>query len=149
MPGIKEVTFSAREMEVLALAWQCMETPPKIDMVKLAALTGYTPGSASVTLGNIKRKIKLVGDSAAADASAASLPAPTAPTSTPRKRKTKNPLENKSPTKSAKKSSPAADARSPSASSSSSAAAAAAAPMDPDDEDLDDVVAVKKEEPMF
>lgn len=29
-------------------------------MQKLAALTNYTPASASVTLGNIKRKIKLV-----------------------------------------------------------------------------------------
>jgi hypothetical protein len=88
----KSVTFSPREMEVLALAWQCMETQPKvrlpsvlcippapphhasifiayaltqrqIDMDKLAALTGYTPGSASVTLGKIKQKIKLVGSS--------------------------------------------------------------------------------------
>jgi hypothetical protein len=32
-------------------------------MDKLAALTGYTPGSASVTLGKIKQKIKLVGSS--------------------------------------------------------------------------------------
>jgi hypothetical protein len=35
-------------------------------MVKLASLTGYTPGSASVTFGNIKRKIKLLGEGLAA-----------------------------------------------------------------------------------
>ncbi|KAF9699181.1 hypothetical protein EKO04_003192 [Ascochyta lentis] len=50
--------LTAREMEVLAIAWQCMETEPKIDTHKLAQLTGYTPGSASVTLGKIKRKLK-------------------------------------------------------------------------------------------
>jgi hypothetical protein len=36
-------------------------------MVKLASLTGYTPGSASVTFGNIKRKLKLLGEGLAAD----------------------------------------------------------------------------------
>lgn len=35
-------------------------------MNKLAQLTGYTPGSASVTFGNIKRKIKLLGEGVAA-----------------------------------------------------------------------------------
>ncbi|EFQ91521.1 hypothetical protein PTT_11612 [Pyrenophora teres f. teres 0-1] len=57
------VTFTPREMEVLALAWHCMESQPKIDMNKLASLTGYTPGSATVTFGKIKHKIKLIGDS--------------------------------------------------------------------------------------
>ncbi|OAL05847.1 hypothetical protein IQ06DRAFT_332238 [Phaeosphaeriaceae sp. SRC1lsM3a] len=67
------IQFSPREMEVLALAWQCMEAQPKIDMAKLASLTGYriassqTPGSASVTFGNIKRKLKLLGEGLAAD----------------------------------------------------------------------------------
>jgi flagellum-specific peptidoglycan hydrolase FlgJ len=36
-------------------------------MVKLASLTGYTPGSASVTFGNIKRKLKQLGEGLAAD----------------------------------------------------------------------------------
>jgi len=36
-------------------------------MNKLASLTGYTPGSASVTFGNIKRKIKLLGEGLAAN----------------------------------------------------------------------------------
>lgn len=36
-------------------------------MNKLASLTGYTPGSACVTFGNIKRKIKLLGEGLAAN----------------------------------------------------------------------------------
>ncbi|KAF1934149.1 uncharacterized protein M421DRAFT_302 [Didymella exigua CBS 183.55] len=51
--------LTSREMEVLALAWQCMDTEPKINTKKLAELTGYTEGSASVTMGKIKRKLKL------------------------------------------------------------------------------------------
>ncbi|KAF2032292.1 hypothetical protein EK21DRAFT_87414 [Setomelanomma holmii] len=63
----KSVQFSAREMEVLALAWQCMESQPKIDMEKLAKLTGYTFKSAGVSFGNIKRKLKLLGEGLSAD----------------------------------------------------------------------------------
>ncbi|KAL6712304.1 hypothetical protein ACN47E_000181 [Coniothyrium glycines] len=74
------VTFTPREMEVLALAWQCMETPPKINMAKLAALANYTPGSAGVMLGAIKRKIKLLeGASASAGAGSAGAGAPSTP----------------------------------------------------------------------
>ena len=36
-------------------------------MVKLASLTGYTPGSASVTFGNIKRKLKNMAAGASED----------------------------------------------------------------------------------
>ncbi|KAH8719353.1 hypothetical protein GQ44DRAFT_829247 [Phaeosphaeriaceae sp. PMI808] len=53
-----KIDLTSRENEVLALAWQCFENEPKVDIAKLASLTGYTPGSASVTLGNIKRKLK-------------------------------------------------------------------------------------------
>ncbi|KAF2007266.1 hypothetical protein P154DRAFT_614675 [Amniculicola lignicola CBS 123094] len=53
------VAFTPREMEVLALAWQCMESEPKINMAKLAQLTGYTHASAGVTFGKIKRKLKI------------------------------------------------------------------------------------------
>ncbi|KAF2440713.1 hypothetical protein P171DRAFT_106571 [Karstenula rhodostoma CBS 690.94] len=60
------LNFSAREMEVLALAWQCFESEPKIDIKKLARLTGYTEGSASVTIGKIKRKLKTHGGDAGA-----------------------------------------------------------------------------------
>ncbi|KAJ4374292.1 hypothetical protein N0V83_003033 [Neocucurbitaria cava] len=92
MAAEKEVTFSPREMEVLAIAWQCMETQPKplnnltihylmrypealrttnppranntqVNMEKLARLTGYTPKSAQVTFGKITRKIKLMAES--------------------------------------------------------------------------------------
>lgn len=28
----KDVSFTPREMEVLALAWQCMETQPKVHL---------------------------------------------------------------------------------------------------------------------
>lgn len=86
------VSFSPREMEVLALAWQCFESEPKvrnrggwnggpsslrlftqsladyapqIDIKKLARLTGYTEGSASVTIGKIKRKLKVHATGAA------------------------------------------------------------------------------------
>ncbi|KAJ4989834.1 hypothetical protein SVAN01_04671 [Stagonosporopsis vannaccii] len=40
-----KLTFTARENEVLALAWQCFTTEPKVDINKLAALTGasHTP----------------------------------------------------------------------------------------------------------
>ncbi|KAI4651279.1 uncharacterized protein J4E78_007970 [Alternaria triticimaculans] len=87
-------SLSAREIEVLALAWQCVDPQPKVDMVKLAALTGYTPGSASVTFGNIKRKLKNMAAGASEDSPAT--PAAksrsggraraTATTSTPKKR---------------------------------------------------------------
>ncbi|KAF2735523.1 hypothetical protein EJ04DRAFT_434820 [Polyplosphaeria fusca] len=58
MASTEGLNLSAREMEVLALAWQCMEAEPKIDTAKLARLTGYTPNSATVTLSRIKRKLK-------------------------------------------------------------------------------------------
>ncbi|KAH7406170.1 hypothetical protein DE146DRAFT_435652 [Phaeosphaeria sp. MPI-PUGE-AT-0046c] len=50
--------LTPRENEVLALAWQCFDIEPKVDMNKLASLTGYTPGSAAFTMGKIKRKLK-------------------------------------------------------------------------------------------
>ncbi|KAJ4358482.1 uncharacterized protein N0V89_003066 [Didymosphaeria variabile] len=71
--------FTAREMEVLALAWQCFESEPKIDIKKLARLTGYTEGSASVTIGKIKRKLKAHGAGAGAGVSGGT------PASTPKK----------------------------------------------------------------
>ncbi|PVI02335.1 hypothetical protein DM02DRAFT_670625 [Periconia macrospinosa] len=53
------MSLSSREMEVLALAWQCMDTEPKIDFEKLATLAGYgSRNSASVTFNNIRKKIK-------------------------------------------------------------------------------------------
>ncbi|KAF2275798.1 uncharacterized protein EI97DRAFT_55601 [Westerdykella ornata] len=50
--------FSAREQEILALAWQCFETEPKIDYKKFAQLAGYTEGSAKTIMGTLRRKLK-------------------------------------------------------------------------------------------
>ncbi|UPX13575.1 uncharacterized protein EKO05_0004078 [Ascochyta rabiei] len=36
----KTTTLSARENEILALAWQCFEADPKVNMEKLAGLSG-------------------------------------------------------------------------------------------------------------
>ncbi|KAH7119854.1 hypothetical protein B0J11DRAFT_508645 [Dendryphion nanum] len=58
MTSDDKVAFSAREMETLALAWQCFESEPKIDYKKLAAIAGYTEGSAKTTMGNLRRKLK-------------------------------------------------------------------------------------------
>ncbi|KAL5118353.1 hypothetical protein ACEQ8H_003702 [Pleosporales sp. CAS-2024a] len=115
MSADKSIAFSAREMEVLALAWQCMEQQPKIDMDKLASLAGYTRGSASVIFGTIKRKIKLLGEGLAADGpatpktnSARAKPAPTPKSSAKRAMPAKDIAEDHSPTKRAKKATPKA-----------------------------------------
>lgn len=92
-------SLSQKEMETLALAWQCFDSEPKVrlpkqhmcsqyqscspltttqvDTKKLAALTGYTVGSAGVTLGKIKRKLKNMSAAVTGEA--------VTPTSTPRK----------------------------------------------------------------
>ncbi|KAG9205600.1 hypothetical protein G6514_007205 [Epicoccum nigrum] len=51
----KKSILSPREMETLALTWQCFTTEPK-----------YTPSSAKFTLGVIKRKLKTMADGTAA-----------------------------------------------------------------------------------
>ncbi|OAL56525.1 hypothetical protein IQ07DRAFT_674709 [Pyrenochaeta sp. DS3sAY3a] len=99
------VTFSPREMEVLALAWQCMDTQPKIDYEKLALLTGYTKGSAAVTFQKIKKKIGDLG------ASISGVPIPATPkknnagkaAATPKSGGKRAATANESPTKRAKK----------------------------------------------
>lgn len=120
----KEVSFSPREMEVLALAWQCMETQPKvhtsippcnsltqpqIDMVKLGSLAGYTTASASVTFGKIKSKLKLLGQSLQDMPSMPGTPSKSTPkkkaatpTSTPRKRKNTAAAADATPSKKGK-----------------------------------------------
>jgi len=78
-------------------------------MQKLASLTGYTTGSASVTFGNIKRKIKLLGEGLAADGPATPKNGAGAGRSkasaTPKKRGTSSATaaDDESPTKRAKK----------------------------------------------
>ncbi|EMD65877.1 hypothetical protein COCSADRAFT_159464 [Bipolaris sorokiniana ND90Pr] len=105
----KDVSFTPREMEVLALAWQCMETQPKIDMAKLGSLAGYTPASASVTFGRIKSKLKLLGESlqdtpGTPGTPSKSMPKKKAatPASTPRKRKNAAPAADATPSKKGK-----------------------------------------------
>ncbi|KAF2691984.1 hypothetical protein K458DRAFT_285033 [Lentithecium fluviatile CBS 122367] len=72
--------LSPRETEVLALAWQCMDSEPKIDFNKLADLAGYTPQSASVTFSKIKRKLKAHADGNSSGApNTPKMPANTAP----------------------------------------------------------------------
>ncbi|KAF2754396.1 hypothetical protein EJ05DRAFT_489117 [Pseudovirgaria hyperparasitica] len=89
------VTFTEKEMFMLASAWQCMSEQPKIDMDKLAKICGYTAGSCSVTFGKLKRKIKALGDSNS-DITAAP---PSTPKSGGRKRKPKENEGEESPTK--------------------------------------------------
>ncbi|KAL1613016.1 hypothetical protein SLS60_001248 [Paraconiothyrium brasiliense] len=99
-------TFTAREMEVLALAWQCFENEPKIDIKKLASLTGYTEGSASVTIGKIKRKLKAHGAGAGGGenrSTPASTPKKTTVAKTPKSGKRgADKMFNESPTKTKK-----------------------------------------------
>ncbi|KAK5017433.1 hypothetical protein LTR60_001940 [Cryomyces antarcticus] len=62
------MSLSQRDTEVLALAWQCFETEPKIDYDKLAQLANYkTLASARVCFGNIKKKVQLLAAGAAGD----------------------------------------------------------------------------------
>ncbi|KAI4670380.1 uncharacterized protein J4E79_000661 [Alternaria viburni] len=135
-------SLSAREIEVLALAWQCVDPQPKVDMVKLAALTGYTPGSASVTFGNIKRKLKNMAAGASEDSPPAKSRSggrarATTATSTPKKRG----ATAAAPASASKR----RTARQPTSSNEASA--------NDDDDDDDDFglngPKVKKEEPAF
>ena len=51
MAGSKEVSFTPREMEVLALAWQCMDTQPKVCIPSprtLYPLTAHFPSTAAL-----------------------------------------------------------------------------------------------------
>ncbi|KAI4692161.1 uncharacterized protein J4E84_003129 [Alternaria hordeiaustralica] len=139
-------SLSAREIEVLALAWQCVDPQPKVDMVKLAALTGYTPGSASVTFGNIKRKLKNMAAGASEDSPATPAAksrsggrARATATSTPKKRGA-----TAAPTSASKRSKKGAAARETTSSASDG---------NNDDDDDDDFglngPKVKKEEPAF
>ncbi|KAI4653506.1 hypothetical protein J4E93_001272 [Alternaria ventricosa] len=108
-----------------------------VDMNKLAALTGYTPGSAGFTMGKIKRKLKNktagISEDSPAAKSARGRPR-TATTSTPKKRGA-----TAAPTSASKR-----RARQPTSSPSHS---------DANDDDDDDFglggPKVKKEEPAF
>ncbi|KAJ9643892.1 hypothetical protein H2199_003758 [Coniosporium tulheliwenetii] len=50
-------TFTARELEILALVHQCFSSDPKVDYEKLATLGGFkNKASASAVWGAIKKK---------------------------------------------------------------------------------------------
>ncbi|PVI02336.1 hypothetical protein DM02DRAFT_653636 [Periconia macrospinosa] len=62
MSANNALNLSQRETELLAATWQCFEGgQPKVNFVKLAAITGYTEGSARYALGQLKTKIKKHG----------------------------------------------------------------------------------------
>jgi len=111
-------------------------------MNKLAALTGYTPGSAGFTMGKIKRKLKNktagISEDSPAAKSRSGRPRTATATSTPKKRGA-----TAAPTSASKRSKKGAAARETTSSVS-----------DANDDDDDDVFGlngpkVKKEEPAF
>jgi hypothetical protein len=71
-------------------------------MIKLARLTGYTTGSAATVFGNIKRKIKTLGDSLSGDGPATPK---TSKTGTPKStgKRGRKAAEEETPTKRQKK----------------------------------------------
>ncbi|KAG9604810.1 hypothetical protein KCU77_g1089, partial [Aureobasidium melanogenum] len=55
--------LSARDVEVLAAAFQCLKTPPEIDFDKLAERAGYKNGqSARACFQDIKKKLRASGN---------------------------------------------------------------------------------------
>ncbi|KAG9664159.1 hypothetical protein KCU64_g856, partial [Aureobasidium melanogenum] len=55
--------LSARDVEVLAAAFQCLKTPPEIDFDKLAERAGYKNGqSARACFQDIKKKLRAAGN---------------------------------------------------------------------------------------
>ncbi|KAF2454350.1 hypothetical protein BDY21DRAFT_423892 [Lineolata rhizophorae] len=86
----KDSSMSERDMQVLALSWQCFTTQPNVDYEKLAALAGYkNKETASVILGGIRRKLLKLAP-APANGAAPGTPSKTAAAGTPgtaRKRK--------------------------------------------------------------
>lgn len=75
----------------------------QVDCKKLAGLAGYTEGSASVTWGKIRRKLKALGEDRIA-ASGGEVPSPNKPRASPKKRKVKvDGNDESTPTKKGKK----------------------------------------------
>ncbi|KAF2751880.1 hypothetical protein M011DRAFT_8840 [Sporormia fimetaria CBS 119925] len=59
MAAQSRLALSTRDQELLGYAWLCMPGEPKIDLDKFALLGNYkTKASASVTYGNLRKKIK-------------------------------------------------------------------------------------------
>ncbi|KAG9698500.1 hypothetical protein KCU95_g2548, partial [Aureobasidium melanogenum] len=58
-----KTALSARDVEVLAAAFQCLKTPPEIDFDKLAERAGYKNGqSARACFQDIKKKLRASGN---------------------------------------------------------------------------------------
>ncbi|GAB7338249.1 hypothetical protein MBLNU457_4578t1 [Dothideomycetes sp. NU457] len=56
-----KLNLTPRETELLALAWRCMETEPKLNNDQFAKLGGFgNPRSATNAWANIKKKLGLV-----------------------------------------------------------------------------------------
>ncbi|KAF3065936.1 hypothetical protein GL218_09248 [Daldinia childiae] len=74
--SIKDAQFTARDMEILGIAWQCFEVAPKINWDKLAKLAPFKNAStARACFGPIKKKLALAsGESTTANTSEPSTP---------------------------------------------------------------------------
>ncbi|KAI2776265.1 hypothetical protein F4815DRAFT_360493 [Daldinia loculata] len=74
--SIKDTQFTARDMEILGIAWQCFEVAPKINWNKLAQLAPFKNAStARACFGPIKKKLALAsGESTTANTSEPSTP---------------------------------------------------------------------------
>ncbi|KAK6202224.1 hypothetical protein LQW54_008936 [Pestalotiopsis sp. IQ-011] len=54
----KKIELTAREVEVLAAAWQSFKSDPEVDIPKLSQLVGFqNPRSAANLMGQIKKKL--------------------------------------------------------------------------------------------
>ncbi|OCK86085.1 hypothetical protein K432DRAFT_399681 [Lepidopterella palustris CBS 459.81] len=81
------LALNPQHSRLLALAWQCFESEPKIDYEKLSRLSGYTVGSAKVTVGTIKRKMRIAAGEDVATKSSSPSKGDGVTATTPRKRK--------------------------------------------------------------
>ncbi|KAI4843105.1 hypothetical protein E4T44_06926 [Aureobasidium sp. EXF-8845] len=98
-------TLSARDIEVVAAAFQCLKTPPDIDWDKLAEKAGYKNGpSARACFQDIKKRLRsTAGDETATPATNTNNRKPTVP------RKRKQPQSPSSSSATLTSSSPTAD----------------------------------------
>ncbi|KAI4599541.1 hypothetical protein KJ359_001988 [Pestalotiopsis sp. 9143b] len=81
----KKIELTAREVEVLAAAWQSFKSDPEVDIPKLSQLVGFqNPRSAANLMGQIKKKLSAM--EANGDFSVAAVPKtkPATPAGTPR-----------------------------------------------------------------
>ncbi|KAI1383772.1 uncharacterized protein F4822DRAFT_433712 [Hypoxylon trugodes] len=66
--GSTGVHLTARDVEILSLAWQCFDTNPKINWQKLADVAGFKNAStACACFGPIRKKLGISGTKAGAE----------------------------------------------------------------------------------